>query len=79
VFRYDVALSPAGFATFQRRLDRERDESNFTYGFPDGNGDCNGTTWIERLGLPLLTGLVREFVAVEHVAKQTRRRFGVCI
>jgi hypothetical protein len=39
----------------------------------------NCTTWIERLGLPLLTGRMDEFTAVTGVAGQVRRRFGVCI
>jgi hypothetical protein len=49
------------------------------YVFPDGDGDCNCTTWIERLGVPLLTGRMDEFAAVAGVALQVRRRFGVCV
>ena len=48
----------------------------YTYGYPNGDGDCNCTTWFERLGLPLLTGRMDEFTAVAGVAGQTRRRFG---
>jgi hypothetical protein len=67
VLSYDVALSPASFAAFQRRLNAERRKSRFTYGFPDGDGDCNCTTWIEHLGLPLLTGYMSEFTVVTGV------------
>lgn len=80
VLRFDVALSPASFATFIKTLSTERDKgSRFRYGFPDGDGDCNCTTWIERMGLPLLTGRMNEFTTVMFVAAPTRRRFGVCI
>ncbi len=79
VLRYDIALSPASFATFQKKLqdEKKKRESQFTYGFPDGDGDCNCTTWIERLGLPLLTGRMNEFTTVQFVVAQARRRFGV--
>ena len=56
VLRFDVALSPPSFRTIRRKLTAERRHSRYSYGFPDGDGDCNCTTWIERLGLPLLTG-----------------------
>jgi hypothetical protein len=79
VLRFDVALPPPEFQSFRRRLNRERQHSGFSYGFPDGDGDCNCVTWIERLGLPLLTGRMDEFSAVTGVAAQARRRFGVCI
>jgi hypothetical protein len=80
VLRYDIELSPASFAAFLSRLNAEQDDgSQLTYGSPDGDGDCNCTTWIERLGLPLLTGLIREFTAVTGVVAQSPRRFGVCV
>jgi hypothetical protein len=76
---YGIEFSPASFAAFLSRLNAERDDgSQFTYGFPDGDGDCNCTTWIERLGLPLLTGLISEFTVVTGVLAQLPRRFGVC-
>jgi hypothetical protein len=79
VLRFDVALAPASFRTFRRRLTAERKRSKYSYGFPDGDGDCNCTTWMERLGLPLLTGRMDEFIAMTGVAAHVRRRFGVCV
>ena len=79
VLSFDVALSPLSFRTIRRRLTAQSNASKYLYGFPDGDGDCNCTTWIERLGLPLLTGRMDEFTAVAGVAGQVRRRFGVCI
>jgi hypothetical protein len=77
---FDVALSPLRFQAFQRTLQAEakRRNSKYTYGFPDGDGDCNCTTWLERLGLPLLSGRMDEFTAVTGVVAQARRRFGAC-
>ncbi len=79
VLRFDVALSPPSFQTFRRKLSAERRHSRHTYGFPDGDGDCNCMTWMERLGLPLLTGRMEEFTAIAGVAAEVRRRFGVCM
>jgi hypothetical protein len=84
VLRYDVALSPSSFRSFRRRLNAElpakqRRHSKYSYSFPDGDGACNCTTWMERLGLPLLTGRMDEFTAVTGVVAQVRRRFGLCI
>jgi hypothetical protein len=78
VLRFDIALSPPSFQILRRRLAAERKHSKYSYGFPDGDGDCNCTTWIERLGLPLLTGRMDEFTAVTSVVTQMRRRFGLC-
>ena len=52
----NVRLPDPVFQAFEQRLNDERQQSQFTYGFPDSDGDCNCTTWLERLGLPLLTG-----------------------
>jgi hypothetical protein len=79
VLKFDVALSLPSFRTVRRRLTAQSNSSKYSYGFPDGDGDCNCTTWIERLGLPLLTGRMDEFAAVTGAAGQVRRRFGVCI
>lgn len=76
VLRFDVALSPRSFQTFRQKLTAEQRHSKYTYGFPDGDGDCNCTTWMERLGLPLLTGRMDEFTAVAGIAASVRRRFG---
>jgi hypothetical protein len=78
VLTFDVALSPPRFQSFRRKLTAEWKHSKYSYGFPDGDGDCNCTTWLERLGLPLLTGRMDEFTAVTGVVAQVRRRFGVC-
>ena len=51
VLRFDVALAPLSFRTFRRKLTAERKHSKYCYGFPDGDGDCNCTTWMERLRL----------------------------
>jgi hypothetical protein len=77
ILRFDVVLSLRSFRAFRRRLTAERRQSRYSYGFPDGDGDCNCTTWIERLGLPLLTGRMDELTAVMGVVTQLRRRFGV--
>jgi hypothetical protein len=79
VLRFDVALSPPSYRTFRRKLTTQRKYSRYTYGFPDGDGDCNCTTWMERLGLPLLTGRMDEFTAVTGVLAQARRRFGAFV
>ena len=45
----------------------------------NGDGDCNCITWIERLGLPLLTGRMDEFLALPGRASHPSRRFGRCL
>ena len=75
---FDVALPPSSFQSFRRKLIAEVKQSDYSYGFPNGDGDCNCTTWLERLGLPLLTGRMDEFTTVAGVAAQRRRRFGLC-
>jgi hypothetical protein len=75
---FDVIFPDPRFQTFDTRLDQERPRSQYSYGFPDGDGDCNCTTWLERLGLPLLTGRMNEFVALLGIAAYPSRRFGRC-
>src|SRR4051794_26028147 len=75
---FDVLLPEPAFHLFVAALGRERQNSQYSYGYPDGDGDCNCITWIERLGLPLLTGRMDEFTAVTGVVAQARRRFGLC-
>jgi hypothetical protein len=53
---FEVILPDPRFQDFEGRLDGERKSSQYSYGFPNGNGDCNCITWLGRLGLPLLTG-----------------------
>lgn len=79
VLSFDVILPEPDYQTFERRLSQEYHKSQFWYGFPDGNGECNCTTWLERIGLPLLTGRMNEFVAVRGVAAGISRRFGDCV
>jgi hypothetical protein len=79
VLTFEVILPQPAFQAFQRRLSNERKQSRYSYGFPDGDGECNCITWLERLGLPLLTGRMDEFTAVTGIAARARRRFGFCI
>jgi hypothetical protein len=76
---FDVLLPEPAFQLFVAALGRERQNSQYSYGFPDGDGDCNCVTWIERLGLPLLTGRMDEFIALPGRASNPSRRFGQCL
>ena len=73
-----LRLSDSAFIDFKTKLDNEVLKTNYRYGFPDGDGDCNCTTWIERLGLPLLTGRMDEFVNLPGFVISPARRFGEC-
>jgi hypothetical protein len=79
VITADVVLPHPSFQEFERRLLAESRQSRFSYGFPDGDGDCNCTTWLERLALPLLTGSMDEFTALLGFATMPSRRFGRCV
>ncbi|HEV3440583.1 MAG TPA: hypothetical protein VG122_24725 [Gemmata sp.] len=79
VLTFDVVLPNPSFQTFQRKLSAERKVSQYSYGFPDGDGDCNCTTWLERLALPLLTGSMDEFTGLLGFNMYPRRRFGNCM
>jgi hypothetical protein len=76
---FDVLLPDQAFQKFQSTLDAEKRSSQYYYGFPNGDGDCNCTTWLERLGLPLLTGRMDEFVALPAISSNPSRRFGLCV
>src|SRR5262249_47562956 len=76
---FDVILPDPGFQVFERDLDGERKTSKHSYGFPNGDGDCNCTTWLERLALPLLTGRMNEFIGLPGFVSYPRRRFGACV
>ena len=76
---FDVLLPEPAFQLFIATLRRERQSSHYSYGFPNGDGDCNCITWIERLGLPLLTGRMDEFIALPGTAIHSSRRFGRCL
>ena len=68
---FDVILPVPAFQDFQQKLIAERRRSQFTYGFPDGDGECNCTTWLERLALPLLSGSMDEFTNLLGFAEFT--------
>jgi hypothetical protein len=74
-----VLLPSPHFRTFQRDLGSERRRSMYSYGFPNGDGDCNCTTWLERMGLPLLSGSMDEFTSLPGFANYPTRRFGECV
>jgi hypothetical protein len=76
---FDVLLPESAFQSFVAALGIEKQQSHYSYGFPDGDGDCNCVTWIERLGVPLLTGRMDEFVALPGRASYPSRRFGRCL
>lgn len=78
VLTFAVILPDPGFQVFQGLLSEERKQSRYSYGFPDGDGDCNCTTWLERLALPLLTGSMDEFTSLPGFAHFPKRRFGRC-
>jgi hypothetical protein len=79
VVSFDVILPDPRFQDFVRRLDAERKTSQHTYGYPNGDGDCNCATWLERLGLPLLTGRMDEFTGLRGIVTHPARRFGKCV
>lgn len=79
VVSFEVVLPDPRFQVFKTILDGERRNSQYSYGFPNGDGDCNCTTWLERIGLPLLTGRMNEFIGLPGISSQPRRRFGRCV
>ncbi len=79
VWPFEVILPKPRFVDFEGRLDGERKNSQYSYGFPNGDGDCNCTTWLERLGLPVLTGRMEEFIGLPGLVSYPRRRFGECV
>jgi hypothetical protein len=74
-----VVLPEPAFQIFDQQLIAERKKSQYTYGFPDGDGDCNCATWLERLALPLLSGSMDEFAPMTASSRHASRRFGECI
>jgi hypothetical protein len=75
---FEVILPEPQFQGFETALDGERQNSQYSYGFPDGDADCNCATWLERLGLPLLSGDMTEFVRLPGISSYPSRRFGRC-
>jgi hypothetical protein len=74
-----VILPEPAFQDFDRVLSSERKRCGFMYGFPNGDGECNCTTWLERLALPLLSGSMDEFTGLPGFRTFPRRRFGKCV
>ena len=74
-----IILPDPRFHEFEQRLSGERKKSQYKYGFPNGDGDCNCTTWLERLALPLLSGRMDEFTSMPGFSLCPNRRFGECI
>ncbi len=79
VMSFKVLMPNPRFQDFQGRLDGERKASQYTYGYPNGDGDCNCTTWLERPGLPLLSGRMDEFSSLRGISICPSRRFGECV
>lgn len=75
---FDVLLPEPAYQLFVAALGGERPISQYSYGFPNSDGDGKCITWIERLGLPLLTGRVDEFIGLPGRMSHPRRRFGRC-
>jgi len=79
VLSFEVILPEPRFQEVGGALDAERRNSQYSYGFPNGDGDCNCITWLERLGLPLLTGRMDEFIGLTGWTAAPSRRFGRCV
>jgi hypothetical protein len=79
VLTFDVILPDPAFQVFEQKLLAERHSSQHTYGFPNGDGECNCATWLERLALPLISGSMNEFTDMTASSHYSRRRFGECI
>ncbi len=79
VLTFDVVLPDPVLQDFEITLNAERNQSQYSYGFPDGDGDCNCATWLERLALPLISGSMVEFAGMTASSRYPRRRFGQCI
>jgi hypothetical protein len=79
IVSFEIILPDPQFQPFKARLDLERSNNQYSYGFPNGDGDCNCTTWLERLGLPLLTGRMDEFMSARAIQTSLSRRFGRCL
>lgn len=79
VLTFDVLLPDSAFQAFEQRLIAERNRSQYNYGFPNGDGNCNCATWLERLALPLLSGSMDEFASTTASSRYPRRRFGQCV
>jgi hypothetical protein len=79
VMSFQIILPDPQFQDLRDRLDDERSTSKYTYGYPNGDGDCNCMTWLERLGLPLLSGHMNELTGLRGTSLYSSRRFGHCV
>jgi hypothetical protein len=79
VLTFDVVLPDTAFKVFEQSLSKERTKSQFTFGFPDGDGECNCATWLERLALPLISGSMDDFTSTTASSYYSSHRFGQCI
>ncbi len=79
VLTFTVVFPDPEFNVFDSSLSIEKQGSRYTYSFPNGDGDCNCITWMERLGLPLLTGRMNEFIPGIVLSSLPVRRFGNCM
>jgi hypothetical protein len=79
VVSFEVVLPDPAYQQFKANLDAERKKSQYKYGFPNNDGDCNCITWLERLGLPLFSGRIDEFFQSTRFSTSPRRRFGECV
>lgn len=78
VHTIEIVLPQSRFEMLDAVLADEIQRSRFTYGFPNGEGDCNCVTWMERIGVPLLTGLMTEFAGLLTTTFLPTRQFGAC-
>ena len=78
ILTFDVILPDPDFRDFENKLNDEITKSRYLYGFPNGDGNCNCTTWLERLALPLLSGKMDEFTGLPGFRDYPTRRFGRC-
>ena len=74
----EVHLPSNRHAQLDLTVKSETPSSRFTYGFPYGLGDCNCITWMERIGLPLVSGQMKELMGAFAAAGSLSRRFGNC-
>jgi hypothetical protein len=79
VLTFEVIFPATAFQDFESKLASERSKSQYSYGFPDGDGDCNCATWLERLGLPIISGSMIAFADMTLSSHYPRRRFGKCV
>jgi hypothetical protein len=60
----EILVRKAHYDQIAQTLAAEQQSSQYTYGFPNGDGDCNCVTWIERIGVPVVTGRIVELLGL---------------